>query len=334
MHLVRAANLTGILSLIEELGLDRDQLLTASGISIESLQGENVDQYIAMNNIEKLHALIEQQSQQFDLAFRLGSQQEISTLLGVLGFVMQQTKNVAEALAELRHYFSYQIQGASLHLDVQDKYVAIGFIVHEAHRLRSIRYSTEFALAAGVSVLKSLCGESWKPTEVLFEHSAALNPKKLEKYMHAPVRFDRERSVIIFPAKDLEIAVSEENPQLNKILQGYLAQLEEQFTDDPIAQIKQLIQQALITGSCSADKIAAFLGMHRRTLHRHLKDLDTSYSELLDQVRKDTALRMLKQSNVSVTLISEVLCYSELSAFSRAFRSWTNMSPQEFRSGQ
>ena len=332
MHLVRAANLTGILDLFSELGMDRDKLLKDSNITLESLRSENADQYIPMANVETLYKLAEQESQQFDLAFRMGRSQDIATLLGVLGFVMQQAKNVGEAFAELQHYFSFQVQGASLQLNIKDNYVELIFLVQDAHRLASIRYMTEFAIGAGVSILKSLCGDQWRPTEIHTEHTTHAPSKKLEKYVHAPIRNNRGHSAIIFPAEDLLIPVSDGNPQLNKILQSYLAQLEAQFTDDPTSKIEKLIQQALTTGSCSADKIAAFMGIHRRTLHRQLKKQGTSYTQLIDKVRKDRALRMLKQSDVSITLISEVLCYSELSAFSRAFRTWTGMSPQEFRS--
>jgi len=331
MHLVRAANLSGIVELIEELNLDYESLLRYSGISKEMLQSENADQYISMANIEKLYAMAEQQSQQFDLAFRLGRSQNITTLLGVLGFVMQQARNVGEAFTELQHYFSFQVQGASLQLVVKDEYVELIFVVHEAHRLNSIRYVSEFALGAGVSILRTLCGQNWKPTEIHLEHTTVLPSEKLKKYVHAPIRSQRGQNAIVFPARDLLIPVSDANPELNKVLQSYLTKLQVQFTDDPTAQIEKLIQHALTTGHCSADKIAAFMGVHRRTLHRQLKKMDTSFSELLEKVRKDTALRMLKKSNVSITLISELLCYSELSAFSRAFRKWTNMSPQEYR---
>lgn len=331
MHLVRAANLTGILELLDELALDSELLFEYSGIPLEMLDNQNADQYIPMANIEKLYAMVEQQSQKFDLAFRMGRNQDIATLLGVLGFVMQQAKNVGEAFAELQHYFSFQVQGASIKLDIENDYVALVFVVHEAHRLASIRYMTEFAIGAGVSILKSLCGDDWKPTEIHIEHTERLPSKKLEKYLHAPVRSNRGQSAIIFPAKDLLIPIAGGNLQLENILQSYLAQLESQFTKNPTAQIEKLIQQAITTGSCSADKVAAFMGIHRRTLHRRLQKLDTSYTQLLDKVRKDTALRMLKQGNMSITLISDVLCYSELSAFSRAFRSWTGVSPQKFR---
>ena len=66
-------------------------------------------------------------------------------------------------------------------------------------------------------------------------------------------------------------------------------------------------------------------------MHRLLKKEGSSYTRLLDQVREDMARRMLKHSNMQLTQISLLLGYSELSAFSRAFRRWTSLAPQDYR---
>lgn len=331
MHLFRAASLNGFDEMVTGLGLDSKTLLQLAGLPAKALLPESADQYLPIAGLERLYALTEQESQNFDLAARLGSQQEMSTLLGVLGFVMQQCKTVGEALNELKHYFSFQVQGAYLKLDVEQDQVAFTFIFQDSFRLPSTRYTLEFALAAAVSILKSLCGDQWKPLFVQFIHAEPKQSSKLKKYFYSPVYFNQERSAVIFSASDLDIPITSANPQLNKILHAYLAQLEEQFSNDPTAQIEKLIQQALTSGSCSADKVAAFMGVHRRTLHRVLKKSGTSYTQLLEKVRQDLALKMLKQSNVSITLIADMLCYSEMSAFSRAFKKWTGKTPKEYR---
>ena len=331
MHLFRAASLTGFTEMVSGLGLSPSRLLTQAGLPTNSLKEESADQYLPLNGLERLYAITELESQQYDLAARLGSQQEISTLLGVLGFVMQQCKTVGQALRELKHYFSFQVQGAYLRLDIDRDEVAFAFVFHEAYKLPSTRFTAEFALAATVSILKSLCGEQWKPKFTKFTHDKPKNSYTLKKYYHSSVHFNQDTNAIIFAKSDLDISITPANPQLNKILYSYLAQLEEEYFDDPTAQIEKLIQQALTSGSCSADKVASFMGVHRRTLHRMLKKSETSYTELLEKVRKDIAIKMLKQSNVNITLVADMLCYSELSAFSRAFKKWFGKTPQQYR---
>jgi len=318
MHLARAASLTGFTELAQEYELDVQSLLLAAGLPRDVLNSEHADQHIALSSLEKLYILSEKESQQFDLAAKLGSQQQIATLLGVLGFVMQQSNTVGEALKKLKHYFSFQLQGAYLEISAEDKWVALSLEVQEAEKLDSIRHITEFALAAGVSILKALCGNQWQPEYVEFIHDNPKQTRKLEKYYSSPIRFNRERNAIIFLLSDLNTPTTSANPVLNTLLQRNLALLEETFVDDLPSQVEQLIHQALTAGNCSADKVALFMGVHRRTLHRMLKSSGTSYTELLDKVRKNTATNMLKQTNMSITSIANMLCYSEVSAFSRA----------------
>lgn len=333
MHLFRAASLTGFYEMVSDLGLNPSHLLAQAGMPSNALEEESADEYLPLSGLERLYALAELESQQFDLAARLGSQQEMSTLLGVLGFVMQQCSTVGEALNELKHYFSFQVHGAYLRLDnlAEEDQVAFAFVFQEAHRLPSTRHTVEFALAATVSIMQSLCGEKWRPDYTQFTHDKPNNSHKLKKYYHSSIHFNQNINAMIFSKSDLDIPITSANPQLNKVLHSYLAQLEEEYFDDPTSQIEKLIQQALTSGICSADKVAAFMGVHRRTLHRILKKSETSYTELLEKVRKDIAIKMLMQSNVNITLVADMLCYSEVSAFSRAFKKWFGKTPQEYR---
>ena len=56
-----------------------------------------------------------------------------------------------------------------------------------------------------------------------------------------------------------------------------------------------------------------------------------SFTELLEQVRREMAVQSLGGSDISVTLLSDMLGYSDTSAFSRAFRRWYGVSPRGWR---
>ena len=68
-----------------------------------------------------------------------------------------------------------------------------------------------------------------------------------------------------------------------------------------------------------------------RTLHRLLSAEDTTYSKLLDAVRRELAERYITDPDISLQEISSLLGFSELSAFSRAFRRWTGQPPSAAR---
>jgi AraC-like DNA-binding protein len=80
--------------------------------------------------------------------------------------------------------------------------------------------------------------------------------------------------------------------------------------------------------------IAKSLHMSRRTLQRKLAEADLTYQQLVDDTRRDLALRYIEDPARSITEITFLLGLSGQSAFTRAFRRWTGVSPTEYRAGQ
>lgn len=71
--------------------------------------------------------------------------------------------------------------------------------------------------------------------------------------------------------------------------------------------------------------------MSRRTLQRRLSELGLTYQRLCDETRHELARRYLDDSSKSVTEVTFLLGFSEQSAFTRAFRRWSGMSPSAYR---
>jgi len=80
--------------------------------------------------------------------------------------------------------------------------------------------------------------------------------------------------------------------------------------------------------------VAGFLAINKRTLQRQLQAHDTSYKSLLEEVRFDIAKGYLRESSGSLSALADMLCYSELSVFSNAFRQHQGMSPREWKKRQ
>lgn len=76
---------------------------------------------------------------------------------------------------------------------------------------------------------------------------------------------------------------------------------------------------------------AQVLGIPVRTLQRRLQSNGVSYRQLAREVRMKQALYLLKDRNIKVTEVSAVLGYTDVGSFSRAFKSWTNLSPKEYQ---
>lgn len=96
-------------------------------------------------------------------------------------------------------------------------------------------------------------------------------------------------------------------------------------------RVRPLIAAQLCAGRVKVGAIAAQLHMSRHTLYRKLKDENQTFLGLLDDVRREQALKYLGERNRPLVEVAELLGFSELSAFSRAFKRWMGKSPAEFR---
>jgi AraC-like DNA-binding protein len=85
-------------------------------------------------------------------------------------------------------------------------------------------------------------------------------------------------------------------------------------------------------GHCLAGDIASRLGMNRRTLVRHLSYQGTTFREISWQVRLQASQRLLK-TGAPVSDVAKALGFSEISAFTRAFRRWSGETPSSWKSG-
>ncbi len=116
-------------------------------------------------------------------------------------------------------------------------------------------------------------------------------------------------------------------PELNKRLQD-LSQ-ESPFKE----RVRACLLEMLASGHYSMSDVASKLAMSTRTLHRRLKDEETSFQKVLDELREELARHYLSTSDYSGAEIGFLLGYEETNSFYRAFRSWTGQTPEVVRTG-
>ncbi|HEF4763052.1 TPA: AraC family transcriptional regulator [Pseudomonas putida] len=79
------------------------------------------------------------------------------------------------------------------------------------------------------------------------------------------------------------------------------------------------------------EAVAAHLHISPQTLRRHLREEGTSFQELKDHLRRDIAIYHLSRNDLPLQQIAEQLGFSEPSAFHRAFKKWTGLTPGAYR---
>ncbi|GAB5452793.1 MAG: AraC family transcriptional regulator [Halioglobus sp.] len=325
-YLVRASALEGFDRLVQELGGDPSALRRAAGIAPGAIPYDSWISYSAfLTLLENSARTLE--CPHFGLS--LSRYQDIG-ILGSVGFVMRESPDVATALGELSRYFTLHNQGGEVHLAQQGATASLSFEPKMPGSIRTTQ-QIDLILGMGLKIMRLLCGAQWCPTTVYVTHQEPADRAPLRKLLDCPIVFNAEMCMFTFPQSTLAQKISNADSDLHRVLAQHLSTIRQRFPDSYPDQIRYLIRQALLTGDCSIERVAGYLSITKRTLQRRLRAEGTSYKALLEEVRFNVASRYLLESDASLTSLADMLGYSELSAFSNAFKNQTGLSPRRWR---
>jgi AraC-like DNA-binding protein len=100
---------------------------------------------------------------------------------------------------------------------------------------------------------------------------------------------------------------------------------------DLVAALRRVLRSLLVNQQCSAPQAACRLRLHPRTLHRRLQTEGTSFQREFDAIRYAVAREFLADTAMPLAKIAEALDYADNTAFSRAFKRWSGVTPARWR---
>jgi AraC-like DNA-binding protein len=115
----------------------------------------------------------------------------------------------------------------------------------------------------------------------------------------------------------------------DEIMTKYVLELERA---DIVGRVRSEIMRELPGGGVTVESVSAGLHNSTRTIRKRLKEENSSFNKLLAEVRKELVKQLMADRNLSLSQISFMLGFSELSAFSRAYKSWFGLPPKVSRS--
>lgn len=98
-----------------------------------------------------------------------------------------------------------------------------------------------------------------------------------------------------------------------------------------LAHFRTVMEANIDQGELALNGFAELVGLPTRRVQRLLSANATSYRQLKEDVRRGIAMDMLANTSVPIADISSQLGFSAVSAFDRAFKQWTGMTPTHFR---
>ncbi len=200
-------------------------------------------------------------------------------------------------------------------------------------RLRGSRHATEFKTAFIVAAVRRWAGASFRPQEMRFAHPRASSLREVERFFGCPLRFGAEATEMIVSHEQLALPGTSADPYLLDLLIRHADDLLAERSPRPElrAEVERLVLQRLPQGAPTASEVAGELGLGERTLARRLTAEGAPFRQVVEDLRRDMAMRYLEDRGLSLAQISYLLGYADQSAFTNAFRRWTGHSPRRFR---
>lgn len=192
----------------------------------------------------------------------------------------------------------------------------------------------EFGVASNfyMSILHIQPEGAQMPLEVTFSHPAPAYAELFPQLFFAPVRFEAEHNAIVFPAAMVGHPMRTADPVLHALLtrqaDAELAALADSSAFP--SKVRAAIEAELRRGA-ALEAVAERLHLSPSAVRSRLRLHGTSYSALVDRIRRDHAKRALRQSQLSIAEIGHALGFAHPPAFHRAFRRWFGVTPSELR---
>lgn len=176
---------------------------------------------------------------------------------------------------------------------------------------------------------RELTGVDLAPREVRFAHAAPGDTTHHQALFRCPVRFGCPDSEILFRAKDLALAVRTANPGVGGVLDRYMTELLGRLprNESFVEHVRSAVLRSLRGGRPTLGTISRGLHASPRTVQRRLGDHGTSYTEVVESVRRNLAERLVAEGRLSVTEIAFLLGFSEVGGFRRVYKRWTGVTP-------
>ncbi|MHA3892911.1 AraC family transcriptional regulator [Acinetobacter sp. GXMZU3951] len=327
---IRAASLGGFEKLVRSYDVNPIDILKQVGILPSLLR--DPDSFIPYEHYLTLLEIAALRCHDDCFGVKLGALQNISTI-GLIGVYMSRQPTILEALIAAQKYVYLHADGIVFQVtEFNEQLCKLTFVRLSEYNME-VPQKSQLSISLISNILKDLIGSAWHAEKIqLKQNKPKSNTQIFKKLFDCKVEFNAEDDALYFPSSFLN-----HKPYLFNeafVNQLIVQQLETQTSakaSDNTTLIESSVRMLLATGDCSIEQIALCVGMHPKKLQRILKMYGTTYRDLLEDVRKKEAIRMLESGNVSLTDLALQLGYAELSIFSRNFKHWFGMSPSEWR---
>ncbi len=195
----------------------------------------------------------------------------------------------------------------------------------------------ELDMASGIQLARFLVGKDLsyrvKIKTIHFQHQPLAPLETYRRIFNCPVRFGQAKSELVISKEVLNLPIRSANPRMLKMLLRKFERIEKELSTQ--VSFGQLVHSYLLEHKASnlpsASQAARDFHVSPSTLKNYLKNEALNYSAICDAVRKEIAIKMVLDNETQIKEIYSCLNFASSSAFNRAFKRWTGLSPTQYR---
>lgn len=312
---------------LRDFGLDEADVLATAGLSPDLFDDpENLIEYV---DLERLLVTSEKLTNCDHIGLLAGQGNRLADY-GLAGRAALCAPSAGEALRTFARHFNLHSSATTVSLLTSGRVARLVYAI-SIGGLTDTRQLQLGAVAAAYRILRELCGKQWMPAVVTFATRAPANLRPLHHLFHAPLRFDCSESAVAFDLHWLDQPLPPADPALRRQVKAEVDARQAAIEADFPATVRRILRKQIVSGNTGMDETSALLGIHRRTLDRHLQRHGVRFGELLASVQQEVARQLLRDTRMRVQDIAETLQFSTAANFATAFRRWTGVTPSEYR---
>lgn len=323
---VRSGGLRSSIDLLRELDHDPAPLVLASGLTLDVFQDPETE--VPIGAALRLLGSCVRTSGLLHFGVMAGGRNSLATL-GLFGLYAQTAPDMRTAIYDLIAFLSVHDRFAEVRLKTGGETAILQYVFNYP-AVSGVELVTDVTIAAITRMMRALCGEDWVPTRVSLPRTRPANAQPFVETLGTEVVFGTGIGAIEFPSYWLKRTPPGANPSLRTYFNG-LVRAAQQSAGSEVERIRRVVRIQLVGGRPSADKAAAALGVHKRTMARRLSAGGLTFRELVQDLRFETACDLLATTSEPMAQIAEMLGYSDQTVFSRAFSRRFGKPPSHLR---
>lgn len=320
----RVGPLSEIPALLEEHGVAPAEVLARAGLGSHTLADREAR--IPFAACGRLLQVSAEATGRPDFALLAASRWRLEHI-GLVGELMASCATLGQALECFASFQWMNASGGAVFFRRDGDVNTFGYAIYEPGMTVGIEHAYDLVMGIGTQMLRELTGSSrWAPLRVQLARPRPADAEPYRRYFRAPVQFNAGATLLQFPAGSDAMSLKSRNDERRRELLAMTRGRRE----DVLQKLRRAARLALMFG-LSAEELAVSMHMSPRTLNRRVSEQGSTLREILGQVRFEVAQQLLRDTTMPVTEIASSLGYGDTSAFVRAFRRWSNTSPQSWR---